>query len=83
MIKYTVAMTIRVVCLVLMLFVQGWWLAVCAIGAIALPYVAVVLANVGSSPGNGEVERPGSIVPLNPAPPQDSRPDAGTDQRAS
>ncbi|MDR5700061.1 DUF3099 domain-containing protein [Agromyces aerolatus] len=63
MIKYTIAMSIRVLCIVLMLFVQGWWLAVCAAGAIFLPYIAVVLANVGGGE-QGVVERPGSIVPV-------------------
>ena len=46
MIKYTIAMSIRVLCIFAMLFAQGWWLAVFAAGAIFLPYVAVVLANV-------------------------------------
>ena len=69
MIKYTLAMSIRVVCLVLMLFVQGWWLVVCVAGAIILPYIAVVLANVGSKYTIAQVERPGAIVPLpQPAP---------------
>ncbi len=59
-IKYLVTMSVRIVCLVLMLFVQGWWLAVCAAGAIILPYFAVVLANVGSAPRAG-AERPSAI----------------------
>lgn len=63
MIKYTIAMSIRVLCIVLMLFVQGWWLVVCAAGAIFLPYIAVVLANVGGGE-QGVVERPGAIVPI-------------------
>jgi hypothetical protein len=64
MIKYTIAMSIRVVCLVLMLFVQGWWLALCVAGAIILPYVAVVLANVGTTAKGADVVRPGALVPL-------------------
>ncbi|PWC07922.1 DUF3099 domain-containing protein [Mycetocola zhujimingii] len=69
MIKYTIAMSIRVVCLVLMLFVEGWWLAVCVAGAIILPYVAVVLANVGTTTTGAEVIRPGAVVPIGrPAP---------------
>ncbi len=46
MVKYTVAMTVRIVCIVAMMFAQGWWLAVFAAGAIFLPYFAVVVANV-------------------------------------
>ena len=61
MIKYSIAMGIRMVCIVLMLFVQGWWLLVCAIGAIALPYVAVVFANVQGSAVASTVVRPGAV----------------------
>jgi len=61
MIKYTVAMGIRIVCIVLMLFVQGWWLVLCAIGAIVLPYFAVVAANVHSDPRVTPVLRPGGV----------------------
>lgn len=46
MIKYSVAMGIRMVCIVCLIFAHGWWLLVFAIGAIVLPYFAVVIANV-------------------------------------
>ena len=55
MVKYSIAMGIRVVCIVLMLFVQGWWLLVCAVGAIVLPYIAVVIANVHADPRGAQV----------------------------
>ncbi len=61
MIKYSIAMGVRIVFIVLMLFVQGWWLVLCAIGAIALPYFAVVIANVQVSPRRADVLRPGSV----------------------
>jgi hypothetical protein len=61
MIKYSVTMGIRVVCIVMMLFVQGWWLLVFALGAILLPYIAVVIANVHADPRGAEVYRPGAI----------------------
>ena len=61
MIKYSIAMGIRMVCIVLMLFVQGWWLLVCAIGAIALPYFAVVFANVQGGAATSTVVRPGAV----------------------
>lgn len=59
MIKYTVAMVIRVICIVLMLYVQGWWLLLFAAGAIFLPYFAVIIANSATSPSRDDVERPG------------------------
>lgn len=64
-VKYAITMSIRMVCLVLMLFVQGWWLLVVGIGAVFLPYVAVVLANAGGVISGGEVRRPAALVPVN------------------
>jgi hypothetical protein len=49
MIKYTIAMTIRVLCLILGMMVQGWLMWVFFAGAILLPYFAVVLANAQSN----------------------------------
>lgn len=62
MIQYTVAMSIRTVCIVLCLVVPGWWRLLPAIGAIALPYIAVVLANASISRPVADVLRPGGIV---------------------
>ena len=73
MIKYTIAMSIRVLCIFAMLFAQGWWLVVCAAGAIFLPYVAVVLANVSGPSRGAEVLRPGGLVRTDaPAPAADA-----------
>jgi hypothetical protein len=66
MIQYTVAMTIRLVCVALLFFVQGWWLLVVGLGAVLLPYVAVVLANNVHGGTPGDVVRPGAIVPFRP-----------------
>ncbi|MDH6278414.1 ABC-type transport system involved in cytochrome bd biosynthesis fused ATPase/permease subunit [Aurantimicrobium minutum] len=62
MIKYSIAMGIRMVCIIAMLFVSGWWLVVCATGAIVLPYFAMIIANVKVAPQQGAVERPATIV---------------------
>ncbi|PPH41203.1 hypothetical protein C5C86_08135, partial [Rathayibacter sp. AY1E4] len=48
-IKYSIAMGIRMLCVICLLFAHGWWLLFFAIGAVVLPYFAVVLANVGSA----------------------------------
>lgn len=52
MTKYFTMMTVRVVCFVLMVVVQpySWYTWLFAIGAVFLPYVAVVIANVASAP---------------------------------
>lgn len=63
MVKYTVTMGIRLVCILLCLFVRGWWLLLCAAGAVLLPYVAVILANAIDT-RTSRVERPGAIVPI-------------------
>lgn len=63
--NYLIAMGVRMVCIVACVFVQGWWLILPIAGAIILPYIAVVLANVGENVG-ATVERPGSILPVNP-----------------
>jgi hypothetical protein len=84
MIRYTVTMGIRMVCIVLMLFVQGWWLLVCALGAILLPYFAVIAANVHGEQRTATVLRPGAITLVQrPTPPysDDTRPDRSADDR--
>ncbi|HEY2555742.1 MAG TPA: DUF3099 domain-containing protein [Diaminobutyricibacter sp.] len=83
MIKYSVAMGIRVLCIVSILWVPGWWAIIPAIGAVFLPYFAVVIANVGSDPRQGGVQRPGNILPMTPpaySPGADAGTGAGADQ---
>ena len=45
LIKYTVAMSVRMVCIVLGVFTQGWLMWVFFALAIFLPYFAVIIAN--------------------------------------
>jgi hypothetical protein len=67
MIRYGLTMGIRVVCIILCMVVDGWWLLVFAIGAVLLPYFAVVVANT-SIRRTLPVVRPGAIVPVAPTP---------------
>ena len=48
-VRYGLTMLIRTVCFILMVAVHpyGWWTLIFAVGAIFLPYFAVVVANVG------------------------------------
>ena len=65
MVRYTVSMLIRLVCVVLALVTHGWIQIVAIGGAIVLPYIAVVFANVPVNKGGGaEPYRPGEIVPF-------------------
>ncbi|MCL2796387.1 MAG: DUF3099 domain-containing protein [Microbacteriaceae bacterium] len=61
MIEYSIMMGVRVVCVLVCIWVRGWWLLVPALGAIFLPYFAVVVANTVQAGGGGRVERPGAI----------------------
>jgi predicted tellurium resistance membrane protein TerC len=45
MIRYSIAMSLRFVCIVLAMVLQGWMMWLCFAGAILLPYFAVVIAN--------------------------------------
>lgn len=57
MTKYFTMMAIRVVCFVLMVAVQpyGWYTGLFALGAIVLPYIAVIIANVAAAPAERAV----------------------------
>ena len=62
MVRYGIAMGVRLVCIILAFFVQGWWLLLPVLGAVILPYVAVVVANVQMNSRGVAVERPGAIL---------------------
>jgi Protein of unknown function (DUF3099) len=60
---YTITMSVRTLCLIALVVVPDWWRYLFGVGAVILPYFAVVLANVGSS-GAAEPVRPGEAPPL-------------------
>lgn len=60
-ITYSITMSIRVACFVACFFVTGWWQLVCLLGAVVLPYVAVVLANVSAKTTSDDPEAPGPL----------------------
>jgi hypothetical protein len=45
MVKYGLAMGIRMVCLILIFVVDGWFKLLMVAGAVFLPWIAVVIAN--------------------------------------
>jgi Protein of unknown function (DUF3099) len=68
MVKYSIAMGIRTLCVVSLIFVQGWWIVVMVAAALVLPYLAVVVANTRSrGAAQAMAERPYAALP--PAPP--------------
>lgn len=46
--KYTISMTVRMICFILAFFFDGWLRWVFIAGAVVLPYIAVVVANGGA-----------------------------------
>jgi predicted tellurium resistance membrane protein TerC len=60
MIKYTVAMVVRVICIVLAVLIDGWFRWICFAGAIFLPYFAVVIANAADF---NKTVNPAKVVP--------------------
>lgn len=65
--RYALTMGIRMACVIACLFLRGWWVLIPAIGAVFLPYIAVVMANAVSRTGRRAVERPGAIEPRDAA----------------
>jgi hypothetical protein len=64
MIKYAVAMGVRMVCIGACFVTPGWWMLIPALGAVALPYFAVIAANTVSNKSGDAVERPGALTRL-------------------
>lgn len=63
-------MGIRIACFILMVVVTpySWYTWVFAAGAIVIPYIAVVVANVGPDTARTEVIRPERALPSTPTP---------------
>lgn len=74
--KYMVTMGIRIACLILMVVVQpfGWYTWLFAAGAVFLPYIAVVLANVGKDSHETTAEVPDLALPAPEAAPEPEEP---------
>lgn len=61
--RYALMMGIRVLCILACLITPGWWLLAPALGAVFLPYVAVVVANAATRGSGRRVERPTALTP--------------------
>ena len=58
---YFIAMVLRVLCVVSLFWVRGWWILLVAAGAVLLPWFAVM---VGNAVAHGEGEAPEAPEPL-------------------
>src|SRR6266516_3547052 len=84
--RYLIMMAIRVVCFVIAVIVfakgGGWLTAIPAVGAIAIPYFAVVFANGGREPSSTKGFRAYEPnMPVHYRPPGGDSADEGTDGR--
>ncbi|GAA5030273.1 DUF3099 domain-containing protein [Microbacterium fluvii] len=77
--RYLTMMGVRIACFIAMVLITpyGWYTWVLGAAAIFLPYIAVVVANVGSDVRGTTPESPERALPA-AAPKPDARPDTGT-----
>ncbi|MEU1973730.1 DUF3099 domain-containing protein [Microbacterium sp. NPDC019599] len=68
--RYLITMGIRVACFILMVAIHpySWYTWVFAAGAVFLPYIAVVGANVGQDSRSRAPENPERSLPATPSP---------------
>lgn len=57
MVKYALAMGIRMVCLIMIFVVDGWFKIIPVVGAVFLPWFAVIIAN-----GSDKAETPSDLL---------------------
>ena len=77
MTKYLIMMSVRVVCFVLMVVITpyGWHTWILGAGAVLLPYLAVIVANVSSDGGESDAVPPERQITAAAAPPPPTTPD--------
>lgn len=80
--KYFIMMTVRVLCFVLMVVITpyGWYTWVLAVGAIFLPYFAVIVANVTVANGESRAVPPERELSATPTPRPVREPSVGVIQ---
>ncbi len=78
MVKYALAMSIRLVCLFLIFVLPGWFKIIAVVGAVALPWFAVIIANGGSDTLNEHAVSLLDQAPLGELEAPDAQSTAGT-----
>jgi hypothetical protein len=68
--RYLIMMGIRIACFILMVVITpyGWYTWVFGAAAVVLPYIAVVLANVGADASPTTPVNPERALPATPSP---------------
>lgn len=68
---YFVAMTLRVLCVLSLFWVHGWWIILPAVGTVVLPWFAVMVGNAVAQDTREEVDAP---EPLSLLPTETTKP---------
>lgn len=55
---YFIAMALRVVCVLSLLWVHGWWIIIPAVGTVVLPWFAVMVGNAVATETVEEIDAP-------------------------
>jgi hypothetical protein len=71
--RYMIGMSLRTVCFVAAVIASGWLRWTFVVGALVLPYIAVLIANAGRESGGPRGDR---VLPPIPAPPARALPAA-------
>ncbi len=58
---YFLTMSLRVVCVVSLFWVRGFWIILVGVGAVVLPYIAVLIANAVSHEGGRSPDAPSPL----------------------
>ena len=64
---YFIAMTLRLACVLSFFWVHGWWVVIPAIGAVALPWFAVMVGNAVAYGGEEQVAAVDTLEVAGPA----------------
>ncbi|UOQ58483.1 DUF3099 domain-containing protein [Leucobacter allii] len=75
---YFIAMSLRVVCVLSLIWVRGWWVLLAAAGAVILPWFAVLVGNAVAHGGERapEAPEPQAITAPEPAAGEERAPSA-------
>lgn len=65
---YFISMGLRMACVASLFWLRGWWMLVAVVGAVLLPYFAVMIGNAIAP--THDTEAPSSVTPLELRSPQ-------------
>lgn len=67
---YFIAMTLRVLCVVSLFWVHGWWIVIPVVGSVVFPWFAVMVGNAVAQNTRDEIDAPEPLELLAPDSPE-------------